>query len=118
MFGKEVIKMVAVSKDRKDSKDKQTLVQMETDDGILIDPSALQSPLISAVPSLTIHTPVPPENLKPNANVIAEVYKKIENVEEEQNEINDTIAEQRKRRKTVDKKLVEETEEKDFDADE
>jgi hypothetical protein len=124
MFGKDVIKAIAVSKEKEDFKekddfrDKQTLVQVDSSEGILIDPDILLSPgLISAVPSLIITTPQAPENLKPDATVISDVYKKIENVEEEQNEINETI-EQRKRRKTSERKTPEEMEEnKEYDAD-
>lgn len=92
---------------------------MDSEEGILIDPTISTSPaLVSIAPSLiTLAPPVasvaPPENLKPDANIISHVYKKIENVEEEQNKIKEAI-ELRKRRKTIEIRALESNDEEEF----
>lgn len=72
--------MVALTKENQ-KKDKQTLVQIGEDGSQFRIPDVI-------------------ENLRPDANIISDIYKKIENVEEEQNEIIETLIEKKKRRKT------------------
>ncbi len=87
IFGKENVKVLPVVR--------ESTFSREFFDEVIVDEEK-GSISISNIPSAT-HTPVV-ENLKPDANIISEVYKRIENVEEEQDEINENIT--RKRRKT------------------